>query len=415
MKLAYITASFPFGIGETFLIPEIASLSRAINGSVIVIPLHPRGPRRSDWQPPRSNVRVLEEKLFSLSVLHEAGKTICHSPLRSLAALKRILRPPGRHAVKNLAVFAKAMWLAQQIKLLGIEHLHVHWAGTTSTMAMLAAEVAGIDWSLTCHRWDIYENNLLSLKSQSARFVRFISERGMQDAVRLGVPPAKAYVGHMGVERMHARAARILRRQVPVIMCAANLLEVKGHRYLLQALRLIRDMGIHVSLKLAGVGALQPELEALVRSLGLERDVEFLGHVDQQHLLALYEEGAVDLFVLASVDLGNGHHEGVPVCLMEAMSHGIPVVSTKTGSIEELVDPSLGLTVPDKDAAALAKAITDLVSQPLLYNDISRRMTEIIRNGWLIDDSARELLRRMQEAHFEQVPAPERSSMETAL
>lgn len=398
MNFSYITASFPFGSGETFLIPEIAALSQAINGSMVIVPLHPRGERRCDWQPLQSNVHLLEAGLFSFPILLAACKTVCRSPRRSFAAFRRIFRLPVRHAIKNFAVFPKALWLASRIEQLGIEHLHVHWAGTTATLAMLAAEIANVGWSFTCHRWDIYENNLLSLKSHSADFVRFISERGMYDAFKLGVPFAKAFIGRMGVARVHAQEPRNLIKPVPVIMCAANLLEVKGHSYLLQAVALMTAAGIPVFLKLAGIGPLQADLEMLVRSFNLEMYVEFLGHLDQESLLALYAQDAVDLFVLASVDLGNGHHEGVPVCLMEAMSYGIPVVSTKTGSIEELVDPALGLTVPDKDPAALAKVITNLISQPQLYNEISQKMIRIVREGWLIESSAREILKRMRNS-----------------
>ena len=38
-----------------------------------------------------------------------------------------------------------------------------------------------------------------------------------------------------------------------------------------------------------------------------------------------------------SLDLGNGEHEGIPVSLIEAMAHGLPVISTQTGGIPELV------------------------------------------------------------------------------
>ena len=43
-------------------------------------------------------------------------------------------------------------------------------------------------------------------------------------------------------------------------------------------------------------------------------------------LLSLSDNGDVDMVVLPSIDLGNGHHEGIPVALMEAMAYAIPLL-----------------------------------------------------------------------------------------
>lgn len=394
MKLAYITASFPFGEGETFLIPEIEALKEHVN-RIIVIPLFPRGRPRTEWSPMAPTVLVLNEKLISLPVLWSAIKTSIRHPVRTYSALRCIVKLPVKHILKNCAVIPKAIWLVGQIERQGITHIHAHWAGTSSTMAMLASKISGVSWSFTCHRWDIYENNLLSLKSNSAQFARFISRRGMEDAVRLGVKQCRAMIVPMGVGSVYSLAPKNRRNDVPVILCAANLLEVKGHRYLLEALSLLQSEGIQAKLKLAGEGPLRVELEAMTKSLGLIANVEFLGHLAQKELFQLYESRCVDLVVLPSINLGDGYHEGVPVCLMEAMSFGIPVISTKTGSIEELLDPSLGLTVPDQSPEALAKAIFSLLSNRERYTFLSQEMIRIIRHGWLIENSVKKLVSHM--------------------
>ncbi|HZW21417.1 glycosyltransferase [Noviherbaspirillum sp.] len=394
MNLAYITASFPFGDGETFLIPEIETLKEHVDG-IIIIPLLPRGHHRREWSPKVPRVLVLGEQLLSFPVLSGAVRTLLRHPLRTLGALGCILQLPVKHIFKNLAVFPKAMWVAWKIERCGIGHIHAHWAGTSSTMAMLASKMSGVSWSFTCHRWDIYENNLLSVKSTTARFARFISRRGMEDAFRLGVTQRKAMMIPMGVSHVYPSGRQHFDNDVPVILCAANMLEVKGHRYLLEATALLLAWGMPVRLKLAGKGPLRTDLEDLTHSLGLAGNVEFLGHLSQKELFSLYANGHIDLFVLPSVNLGEGHHEGVPVCLMEAMSYGIPVISTRTGSIEELLEPSLGLTVPDKNPEALAKAIFSLLSDRERYASLSQEMIRIIRDGWLIQSSVKKLVSHM--------------------
>src|SRR5262249_30380530 len=89
----------------------------------------------------------------------------------------------------------------------------------------------------------------------------------------------------------------------------------------------------------------------------LDESVKFLGAIRHAELLKMYEEGAVSAVVLASLDLGDGHHEGIPVALIEAMSYAIPVVATAAGGTPELVTPRTGLLVPPADPDALANAI----------------------------------------------------------
>ena len=66
-----------------------------------------------------------------------------------------------------------------------------------------------------------------------------------------------------------------------------------------------------------------------------------------------------DIVVLPSLDLGKHLHEGIPVPLMEAMANRIPVISTQTGGIPELLRDGAGIMVSPGDAAALAMPSSD--------------------------------------------------------
>src|SRR5262249_18547969 len=117
---------------------------------------------------------------------------------RSLAAPLRASQP-SRIRAKNAAVLSRLGALVAHLRERAAEHLHVHWGGTSSTLAMAAAEVVRIPWSLTLHRWDIFENNLLGEKVRSAAFTRVISHGAVED-VRAIVPLADPVVLHMGVD-----------------------------------------------------------------------------------------------------------------------------------------------------------------------------------------------------------------------
>lgn len=279
-------------------------------------------------------------------------------PNISLQALSLILPSRPERLLKNLSVVPKAFWLAERIKEENIAHIHAHWASTSATLAMLASHISGVPWSLTAHRWDIAENNLLHRKSERARFIRFISRSGLDMAIKRGMPgKANATIIHMGIPLSREKTAVHENRGRTIIICPANLVPVKGHAYLLQAVSHIEG---NVELWLAGNGELREALEQEVVELGLEESVKFLGQLPHEQLIGLYRQGEVDLVVLPSLDLGNGLHEGIPVSLMEAMAHAIPVISTSTGGIPELLEGGAGLMVPPADVAALAQAIQAL-------------------------------------------------------
>ena len=174
---------------------------------------------------------------------------------------------------------------------------------------------------------------------------------------------------------------------------------VKGHRYLIEAVKMLRAKGLRVRLLLAGEGALRRPLEGIVRDMGLTDQVEFLGHLDHHHLLAHYAPGenAVDAVVLPSVDLGDGIQEGIPVALVEAMSYAIPVIATRTGGIPELLTAGSGILVEEADAGALAAAIETLATDPGKLRRVRRCGRMRVEASFDASLVARELARRMSQ------------------
>ena len=110
-------------------------------------------------------------------------------------------------------------------------------------MAMVASELSGVPWSFTAHRGDIVQNNLLALKVENASFVRYISQSGAQMAAALGAPNAsgKTAVIHMGVRLPGRTRGYDEAPRTPTILCPAKLTPVKGHRYLLEAMAILRS------------------------------------------------------------------------------------------------------------------------------------------------------------------------------
>jgi colanic acid/amylovoran biosynthesis glycosyltransferase len=396
-RIIYITVRTPLGSFEEFIIPEMVELRRR-GHALRIVPRSPAGDRVTQAEAEALQDCCVYQPMFSWAILRAGIRVFAGNPRRCLNLLKRIILRSGGvgHLVKNLTVFPKALWLAQLAKTWKADHLHAHWLLSTATMAMVAGEVAGIPWSCTAHRGDIVDNNMLADKMASAAFVRFISWGGMslaQSLLNRPLPPACRLI-HMGVNLpgpSRPPAENQDRRQPITLMCPALLLPVKGHIYLLQALAALAGRKLSYRLLLAGQGPLENSLRRQVDRLGIQDRVTFLGHLTHSALLQYYEKRFIDLVVLPSIDLGNGHHEGIPVCLMEAMAYGIPVIATATGSIPELIDATTGILVPPKDWAALSQAIQRLMGDTVLRHTLARAGQQRIKAAFTVEHTAEKL------------------------
>jgi glycosyltransferase involved in cell wall biosynthesis len=267
---------------------------------------------------------------------------------------------------------------------------------------MFASGVTGVPWSLTVHRWDIREDNLLRPKLDSASFVRAVSGDGLHDLERIvGPSRTPALVLHMGVPlpagALDARGRRTDDATLRVLV-PAGLLEVKGHRYLVDAIRVLRSRGTQVLVGLAGAGPLRAAIAQQVADANVTEECVLLGQLSHSELLRQLEDGEWDAVVLASVETASGEKEGIPVVFLEAMSYGLPVVGTAVGGVPELLGDGAGLLVPSRNAVALADAIGRLAGDPALRTRLGRLGRERVERDFSVESVVRELAARFEWA-----------------
>jgi glycosyltransferase involved in cell wall biosynthesis len=357
VKLAYVTALFPFAHAEQFFEEEVRSLSREVE--VLVVPTRPPSKRAC-----YTDVGgALHLPLLSPRVLALAAGELLRAPSRALSALAVIAfdsRSSLRARAVNLAAFPKALAVAGELRRRGIDHVHAAWLTTPATIAWVVNRMTGIPFSATAHQHDVFARNLVRPKSRAATFVRVISARNA-DHLRDQLEPARrarVVVGHLGVAV--PETVVVPPQRTPRILCAARLCSWKGHRDLLEALALLRDRGVELSCDLAGDGEIRAEVAATIERLQLGDRVRMLGNVPHPELVARVNAAEYDLLALASTERF-GEHEGIPVAVMEAMAAAMPVVVTRTGSLPELVEPAFGALVPQRDPRALADALEELL------------------------------------------------------
>jgi colanic acid/amylovoran biosynthesis glycosyltransferase len=393
--VVYLTARLPFGVGEPFIVPELDELERR-GCRVEVVPV------RSSGEVVHADAERFARRENCVPLLSlEIARAAVGELLRRPAAVARALGTIGRSRnpsvlLKNLVVLPKALWLARRARQLDADHIHAHWAGTSATVALVAGEVAGIPWSLTAHRWDIAEDNLLRAKAERACFVRAISAHGAAElAAFAALPGWSPWVLHMGVHLPQREEGPSSGGPLRVLV-PARLVEKKGHVHLLDAAGLLRARGVEVQVDLAGDGPLEPLLRGRAAQLGLD-GVAFLGHVSHDELLDRMASGRWDAVVLSSVVTESGELEGIPVALVEAMACGLPVIGTATGGIPELLDGDAGLLVSPGDPEALANAVERLAGHPALRAELAGRGRARVEEGFSADRVASALLARFAE------------------
>lgn len=164
-----------------------------------------------------------------------------------------------------------------------------------------------------------------------------------------GIDGARYREARAGADIAALRRRAGLEKFSRVFGLGVRLEEQKGIAHLLAAMPEILARHPDAGLAIAGGGTLEGALKAQVRSLGIAGNVRFLGSF--AHLEEFYP--LLDFFVLPSL------WEGLPLCLLEAMSLGLPIVATKVGGVGALLTEGRdALLVPPGDARALAQAVT---------------------------------------------------------
>jgi colanic acid/amylovoran biosynthesis glycosyltransferase len=394
MGFAYITAQMPWGEGEAFLMQEALEMKRQAGDFLII----PRSPAiqvfHQEARPLLGN--SLGQPLININIAALFAASLVDPFVRNvLGDVISRSRSPAIIA-KNLAVFPKAVFTARAIKKNRISHIHCHWGATTATMAYAAARITGLPWSFTLHRWDIQENNMLEEKARTAEFIRCISEHGKQELITIigEKYESKIKVIHMGADVSPLTFDKGSRNRIFTIAVPANLIEVKGHKYLIEAIGSMAAGGAKdFQCVFYGDGHLRGKLINNINERGLNGFINMPGAIPHEELIELYKNREIDCVVLPSINTSSGEHEGIPVALMEAMALGIPVVSTDTGAIPELLYGGAGMLVKEKSSADLAAAIQTLMGENSVAEEMALAARRRMESDFDIKKNVREMLR----------------------
>ncbi|MEG4330196.1 exopolysaccharide biosynthesis GT4 family glycosyltransferase EpsE, partial [Microcoleus sp. herbarium5] len=267
--------------------------------------------------------------------------------------------------------------LAGLTKTKGWSHIHVHSCANAANIALFNSILTGCTYSMTLHgpTLEVYGSNQ-EQKWKNAAFAIVISQLLLNDVKHklANFLPKQLAVAPMGVNFAE------IKRTSPYtpwqegspckIFACGRLNPVKGHKYLIETVELLRNRGFDVRLQIAGEdeqggSGYHQELQKMIEDKSMSECVELLGAVSEQAIRQGLE--AAHIFALASLN------EGVPVAVMEAMAMEVPAVVTNVGGTSELVDDGAdAVLVQSEKPEEMADAIANLLQNPELALRLSQ-------------------------------------------
>jgi glycosyltransferase involved in cell wall biosynthesis len=189
--------------------------------------------------------------------------------------------------------------------------------------------------------------------------------------------PDRAVLAGLGIEN-----------DAPIIIQIGNFRKVKRHDVILEAIKFVKESYPQVRCLLIGDGSMRSELEKKAQQLGVEKNVLFLGTCEQVEKYLQIS----DLLTITS------DAESFSLAILEAMSVGLPVVSTRCGGPEDIVvDQQTGFLVPLGDSLAFAEKIILLLSNP----ELGKQMGKIGRRRVIDHFSLQDMIEARENLYFD--------------
>jgi colanic acid/amylovoran biosynthesis glycosyltransferase len=334
--VAYLANEFPSAV-EPYVIEEIEELRRL---GVHVIACSVRKPALGEASASNCVPQIVLLPPHGIILLRALW--LCVRRLKCIRPLiSRVVFHGGEGPIKRIKALAHT-WLGACYAVLlegsGTKHIHVHHGYLGSWIAMVAARLLGVEFSMTLHGSDLLLHAAyLDTKLENCMFCLTVSEYNRNYILEHcpKVDAEKVVVARLGVEvgeRLVPPVRRVRGDGHPFTLLAVGRLNaVKDHAFLVRACAQLNGREVNFECAIAGEGPERHNLELLIRKCGLEERVRLLGHVPREHMHSVYDQA--DVVVLTS------RSEGIPLVLMEAMARGKIVLAPAITGIPELVIP----------------------------------------------------------------------------
>jgi len=367
MKVLYITTSLP-SLTLTFIYREIFAL-RKRNFEILTASMN-RPPQN---MVSRESKELLKTTLFLDGVtfyklLMATISTMIRKPFVFVGNCKLIVCANPINSLKDyvrlLYHLMDACYIYQQFREKSISHIHCHFISGPTSIGMFLSKLLNIPFSFTMHASLIWRDPIaLSNKLTECKFCASISNYNTNYVVkRYGSKHQhKIHTVRCGIptDMKTTKASKYNDSAILNILSIGQLTERKGFHILIEACFILLRNGLKFHCTIIGEGEQRPILQNLIKSFNLENQVTLAGAMPQEKIRSHFQEN--DVFVMPCMVTNDGHRDGIPVALMEAMLFELPVVTTNILGLPELVEHGVnGVLVEPNNAYLIADAVNEL-------------------------------------------------------
>jgi colanic acid/amylovoran biosynthesis glycosyltransferase len=306
VNVAYIMSAFP-ALTETFILYEALAMQQM----GIAIELYPLRRLKEDVVHPEVHQlsgQVNYRPFISPAVLRAQLYYMLHRPLAYAKVLLEVLN--GTFGSANFflgaaAIFPKAVLFAYEMERQGINHVHAHFATHPAVAALIIHRLTGIPFSFTAHGSDLHvERRMLEKKVEAAAFAVTISSFNKEIMVQECGEQAreKIHIIHCGIdpEAFPNRPSKNDGGRFQ-ILCVAAFKDVKGHKYLVEACKILHERQVDFICHLIGEGELRSKVEEQVAQVGLQNNFVLHGARPRIEIVRMLAQS--DVLALASIRL----------------------------------------------------------------------------------------------------------------
>jgi glycosyltransferase involved in cell wall biosynthesis len=293
--------------------------------------------------------------------------------------------------------FMQAFSFTRMVQAYRPAYLHSYFFYEGSLFTLVAAFLLDVPRGVSCyadHLLNDYDLKVVPLHLRLCSVVVATSHKIKRElsAVAPDIDASRILVKPNAIDsrQFPASTRREPRNGQPFrLVCVSRIEPKKGLLYLVDAVRAMRDRCVNVECQL--IGSCDPnqpssvayaqELESRIRELDIGSSIHLAGRRSTAEVSHMLQQSHV--FVAPFVEMPDGDKDGIPTALREAMATGLPVVATDAGSIAEVIrDGANGLIVPQRDAAALAQTITDLLGDPQRRVELGNRAVQKVQSSY---------------------------------
>lgn len=217
---------------------------------------------------------------------------------------------------------------------------------------------------------------------EGASYVVGVSREMVSTLISLGANPDKIVYSPCGADDNFLNVEP--RRDEKVFLTVGRFVDKKAPYFTILAFNEALKAHPDIKLKMAGDGPLLDTCRNLVKALGIDGAVEFLGVKTHEEVMDLHR--ASYAFLQHSITASDGDKEGTPVGVMEAMASSLPVIATRHAGISDLItDGVSGLLCEEGDFRKMGADISKLAADPKLAETLGRNAREAARESFTLN------------------------------